>query len=148
MPAWQIKPIPSSLIHWCVLCACLQRTIDIFSTETAPHSKTAHKQNDLPTAWNIIFRVWALRVETSGTTSPNSSTICRIQKLTLYCETIGIWCVAMTCSYCVFGLVTLLCVKGSSSKLLVSFSYSKLNLKIKQPLSVCKTTNWLESVNR
>lgn len=48
MPAWQIKPVLSLLIPWSVICACLQRTVDIFSTETAPHSKSAYKQNDLP----------------------------------------------------------------------------------------------------
>lgn len=59
MPARQIKPIPSFLIHWCVLCACLQRKMGIFSAEAASHNKSAHKQNDLQTTRDITFRVLA-----------------------------------------------------------------------------------------
>lgn len=105
MPARQIKPIPSLLIHWCVLCACLQRKMGIFSTDTASHNKSAHKQNDLRTTRDITFRALAFSVETSGTTSPTSSNICRITNFILYCATHAFRLLATTRSCCMSVLV-------------------------------------------
>lgn len=129
---------PSSSTGVCFVLVCKERWA---SFPLKQHHTIKVHTSRMTSKRGITFRVLALSVDTSGTTSPTSSNICRIKNFILYCEANAFRLVATTRSCCMSVLVPFIAHTSWTPKFLVEFSWKKTNLEITHTRSLSLTVS-------